>query len=209
MKTPPHRKFLLRLSEQLGHTAWQKSVPPLSLWGGRGRLRWECVCSPVWWDSMFLCFCWCGPVNASVSTYVHSAPNLELHAHSFSTMKSTHFKSCPHPSSWSRRRSLVVRVALPPSRLSVCTLWPWRVWSSGRLLHGRGTAAIILSRRRIDCQYFFQTGRGGQLTKIHLRYVPYCNSSEQIHGKGTFCLPLSDASRHPVSDGIEKLVAWK
>lgn len=34
MKAPPRRKFLLRLSEQLGDAAWQKSVPPLSLWGG-------------------------------------------------------------------------------------------------------------------------------------------------------------------------------
>lgn len=33
MKAPPHRKFLLRLSKQLGDAAWQKSVPPLSLWG--------------------------------------------------------------------------------------------------------------------------------------------------------------------------------
>lgn len=33
MKAPPRRKFLLRLSKQLGDTAWQKSVPPLSLWG--------------------------------------------------------------------------------------------------------------------------------------------------------------------------------
>lgn len=33
MKAPPRRKFLLRLSEQLGDAAWQKSVPPLSLWG--------------------------------------------------------------------------------------------------------------------------------------------------------------------------------
>lgn len=33
MKAPPRRKFLLRLSEQLGDTAWQKSVPPLSPWG--------------------------------------------------------------------------------------------------------------------------------------------------------------------------------
>lgn len=34
MKAPPRRKFLLRLSKQLGDAAWQKSVPPLSLWGG-------------------------------------------------------------------------------------------------------------------------------------------------------------------------------
>lgn len=34
MKAPPRRKFLLRLSEQLGDAAWRKSVPPLSLWGG-------------------------------------------------------------------------------------------------------------------------------------------------------------------------------
>lgn len=34
MKAPPRRKFLLRLSKQLGDTAWQKSVPPLSPWGG-------------------------------------------------------------------------------------------------------------------------------------------------------------------------------
>lgn len=33
MKAPPRRKFLLRLSKQLGDTAWQKSVPPLSPWG--------------------------------------------------------------------------------------------------------------------------------------------------------------------------------
>lgn len=33
MKAPPRRKFLLRLSKQLGDSAWQKSVPPLSPWG--------------------------------------------------------------------------------------------------------------------------------------------------------------------------------
>lgn len=33
MKAPPRRKFLLRLSKQLGDSAWQKSVPPLSRWG--------------------------------------------------------------------------------------------------------------------------------------------------------------------------------
>lgn len=75
-------------------------------------------------------------------------------------MKSTHFKSGAHPFSWSWRRSLLVCAALPPSSLSVRTLWPWRGWSSARLLHGRGTAAIIVSRRRIDCQYFFRTGWG-------------------------------------------------
>lgn len=33
MKAPPRRKLPLRLSEQLGDAAWQKSVPPLTPWG--------------------------------------------------------------------------------------------------------------------------------------------------------------------------------
>lgn len=40
MKSPPHRKFPLRLSKQLGDAAWQKSVPPLSPWGTRFRWGW-------------------------------------------------------------------------------------------------------------------------------------------------------------------------
>lgn len=37
MKAPPRRKFLLRLSEQLGDAAWQKSVPlPFHRRGGCG-----------------------------------------------------------------------------------------------------------------------------------------------------------------------------
>lgn len=38
MKAPPHRKFLLRLSKQLGDTAWQKSVPPFSPRGENERV---------------------------------------------------------------------------------------------------------------------------------------------------------------------------
>lgn len=54
MKAPPRRKFLLRLLKQLGDTAWQKSVPPLSPWGSSldGVVQ-VCVC--VCWNSMLLC----------------------------------------------------------------------------------------------------------------------------------------------------------
>lgn len=45
MKAPPHHKFLLRLSKQLGDTAWHKSVPPS--FHGRGDLRGSLVCLSV------------------------------------------------------------------------------------------------------------------------------------------------------------------
>lgn len=69
MKAPPHRTSLLRLSKQLGDTAWQKSVPPLSLWGvGLGGDGFVLLCDAIAPSRVF--------VNNSVFTYVHSAPNL-------------------------------------------------------------------------------------------------------------------------------------
>lgn len=54
MKAPPRRKFLLRLSKQLGDAAWQKSVPPLSLWGGGlGGDGCAQVCVGVAWSRVF------------------------------------------------------------------------------------------------------------------------------------------------------------
>lgn len=69
MKAPPRRKFLLRLSKQLGDAAWQKSVPPLSLWGGGlggdgcARVCVGVVCSRVF-CFVFFC-CWFRPVSMS------------------------------------------------------------------------------------------------------------------------------------------------
>lgn len=117
MKAPPHRKFLLRLSKQLGDAAWQKSVPPLSLWGGR--LRWGWVCSPVWWESVFLCFCWCGPVNTSVSTYVHSALNLECMPVNFHNEEHSFYKL--PPPLWLVPKKVLGRSCCVASLTPVCT----------------------------------------------------------------------------------------
>lgn len=117
----------------------------------------------------------CSCVFVGVSQWTPAFPHMSIQPQTsrtctwISTMKDSHLKKVPPPLySWSQRRSVVVRAASPPSRLSVRTLWPWRGWSSGRLLHGRGTAAIILSQRRIDCTIFLSNGGGGQLTKINL-----------------------------------------
>lgn len=84
MKAPPRRKFLLRLSKQLGDTAWQKSVPPLSQWGGsldEDGVVLVCVCVCV----AIACFCVGrrGPASMSnlrtartVSTYALCSPSL-------------------------------------------------------------------------------------------------------------------------------------
>lgn len=53
MKAPPHRKFLLRLSKQLGDAAWQKSVPPLSPWGGQLRDGFVLLCDGIAGPSVF------------------------------------------------------------------------------------------------------------------------------------------------------------